>query len=185
LRSAGVRAAESLPVGVMVETPAAVMLADALANVSAFLSIGSNDLTQYTLAVDRSNARLASRFASLHPAVVRQLHHVREAARHAGISASVCGEMASDPVAIVLLLGLGFDRISTAPPAIPLVKWIVRNLPLAAAKEAAADALRAVTTDEVHEILRAMLSRHVDLRLVDPASALPRPTVGASLPTGS
>jgi phosphoenolpyruvate-protein kinase (PTS system EI component) len=182
LQAASVRAAVTVPVGVMVETPAAVMLADALAAVSAFLSVGSNDLTQYTLAVDRSNARLASRFASLHPAVVRQLHHVREAARHGGISASVCGEMASDPTAIVLLLGLGFDRLSTAPPSIPLVKWIVRNLPLAAAQEAAGRAVRATTTDEVQHVLREVLGRFVDLRLVDPSSALPRPSVGASLP---
>jgi phosphotransferase system enzyme I (PtsI) len=182
LQAASVRAAVTVPVGVMIETPAAVMLADALAGVSAFLSVGSNDLTQYTLAVDRSNARLASRFASLHPAVVRQLHHVREAARHAGITASVCGEMASDPMAIVLLLGLGFDRLSTAPPAIPLVKWIVRNLPLTVAQEAAGRAVRATTTDEVQRVLREALGRFVDLRLVDPSSALPRPSVGASLP---
>ena len=182
LKAAGVRAAESVPVGVMIETPAAVMLADDIAKVSAFLSVGSNDLTQYTLAVDRSNARLARRFAALHPAVVRQLAIVREAAGRAGIPASVCGEMASDPVAIVLLLGLGFDRLSTAPPAIPLVKWVVRNLPQAATREAAGLAVRATTTDEVQSVLRDVLGRYVDLRLVDPSSALPRPSVGASLP---
>ena len=182
LQAAGVRAAATVPVGVMIETPAAVMLADDLARVSAFLSVGSNDLTQYTLAVDRSNARLASRFASLHPAVVRQLYLVREAAARAGIPSSVCGEMASDPVAVVLLLGLGFDKLSTAPPAIPLVKWVVRNLPQAAAREAAERAVRATTTGEVQEVLRETLGRFVDLRLVDPSSALPRPSVGASLP---
>lgn len=181
LASAGVRTAVDVPVGVMVETPAAVMLADDLARVAAFLSVGSNDLTQYTLAVDRSNARLANRFAPLHPAVVRQLFHVREAAGRAGIPASVCGEMASDPVAVVLLLGLGYDRLSTAPPAIPLVKWVVRNLPITAAREAAALAVRATTTDEVHDVLRQALGRFVDLRLVDPMSALPRPSVGATL----
>ena len=181
LRSAGIRAADDVPVGVMIETPAAVILADEFARAAAFLSVGSNDLTQYTLAVDRSNARLASRFAPLHPAVVRQLSQVREAAARAGIPASVCGEMASDPVAVVLLLGLGYDRLSTAPPAIPLVKWVVRNLPVTAAREAAALAVRATTTDEVHEVLRHALGRHVDLRLVDPSSALPRPSVGATL----
>ena len=182
LQAAGVRAAVTVPVGVMIETPAAVMLADDLARVAAFLSVGSNDLTQYTLAVDRSNARLASRFDALHPAVVRQLHLVREAAAHAGIPSSVCGEMASDPVAVVLLLGLGFDRLSTAPPAIPLVKWVVRNLPKSAAREAAELAVRATTTGEVQTVLREALGRYVDLRLVDPSSALPRPSVGASLP---
>ena len=146
------------------------------------MSVGSNDLTQYTLAVDRSNARLASRFTPLHPAVVRQLSLVREAAARAGISASVCGEMASDPVAIVLLIGLGYDRLSTAPPAIPLVKWVVRNLPLAAAREAAARALRATTAEQVQAGLRETLGHYVDLRLVDPSSALPRLSVAATLP---
>jgi phosphoenolpyruvate-protein phosphotransferase (PTS system enzyme I) len=178
----GIRAAADLPVGVMIETPAAVLLADDLARISQFLSVGSNDLTQYTLAVDRSNARLARRFAPLHPAVVRQLHFVRQAAGRAGIPASVCGEMASDPVAAVLLLGLGYDRLSTAPPAIPLVKWVVRNLPVVAAREAAAEAVQATSTEEVHEVLRRTLGQYVDLRLVDPTGALPRPSVGASLP---
>ncbi len=185
LNAAGIRAAADVPVGVMIETPAAVVLADDLARVAAFLSVGSNDLTQYTLAVDRSNARLANRFAPLHPAVVRQLAQVREATARAGIPASVCGEMASDPVAVLLLLGLGFDRLSTAPPAIPLVKWVVRNLPIEAAREAAALAVRATTTDEVHEVLREALGRFVDLRLVDPSGALPRPSVGATLRPGT
>ena len=181
LTAAGIRIATDVKVGVMIETPAAVLLADDLAKVSSFLSVGSNDLTQYTLAVDRSNARLANRFAPLHPAVVRQLAQVRDAAGRAGITASVCGEMASDPVAVVLLLGLGYDRLSTAPPAIPLVKWVVRNLPKSAAAEAARLAIRATTTDEVHDVLRQTLGRYVDLRLVDPTGALPRPSVGATL----
>jgi phosphotransferase system enzyme I (PtsI) len=181
LQARGIRARD-VPVGVMIETPAAVMLADDLAAASAFVSVGSNDLTQYTLAVDRSNARLATRFVPLHPAVVRQLHHVRAAAARAGIPASVCGEMASDPVAIVLLIGLGYERLSTAPPAIPLVKWVVRNLPLAAARDAAARAVQATTADDVQSVLRETLGRYVDLRLVDPMSALPRPMLGASLP---
>jgi signal transduction protein with GAF and PtsI domain len=107
---------------------------------------------------------------------------VRAAAARAGIPASVCGEMASDPVAIVLLIGLGYERLSTAPPAIPLVKWVVRNLPLAAARDAAARAVRATTADDVRAVLRETLGRYVDLRLVDPLSALPRPLLGASLP---
>jgi phosphotransferase system enzyme I (PtsI) len=181
LRLHGVRVAGQLPVGVMIETPAAVMLADSFASHAAFLSVGSNDLTQYTLAVDRSNARLAPRFAPLHPAVVRQLAIVRDAAGRAGIPASVCGEMASDPVAAVLLLGLGYDRLSIAPPTIPLVKWVVRNLPIAAARVAAQAALGADTTDQVRHILHDTLGRYIDLRLVDPSSALPRPSVGATL----
>lgn len=182
LREAGVRAASELPVGVMIETPAAVLLAGALAAESAFLSVGSNDLTQYTLAVDRGNARLAHRFSPLHPAVVRQLAMVRRAAEAAGVSAGVCGEMASDPVAVVLLLGLGYDRLSAGPPALALVKWVIRHLPREAAVAAAEEALAADDTAGVVSTLRATLGRYLDLRLVDPAGALPRLSGGASLP---
>ncbi len=87
----------------MIETPAAVLIADRLAEVSAFFSIGTNDLTQYTLAVDRGNARLADRFTPHHPSIVRQLHQVAEVGRAAGIPVSVCGEMASEPLSAVLL----------------------------------------------------------------------------------
>ncbi len=182
LRAAGTRAAESVPIGVMIETPAAVLLADAFAAESAFLSVGSNDLTQYTLAVDRGNARLARRFSPLHPAVVRQLATVRTAAARANIPASVCGEMASDPVAAVLLLGLGYHRLSIAPPAIPLVKWVVRHIPADEARAAADAALEAPDTEAVVAVLREVLGRHLDLRLVDPAGALPGVSVGTSLP---
>lgn len=183
LRASGVRAAATVPVGVMIETPAAVTLAAEFASVAAFLSVGSNDLTQYTLAVDRGNARLARRFSPLHPAVVRQLRDVRDAAAGAGISASVCGEMASDPLAAVLLLGLGYDRLSVAPPSIPLVKYVVRHVPMAAAREAADEVLTLASTAAVETSLRETLGRYLDLRLVDPAGALPRPSVGASLPS--
>lgn len=182
LQREGKRAATSLPIGVMIETPAAVLLAEAFAAEAAFLSVGSNDLTQYTLAVDRGNARLATRFNPLHPAVVRQLAAVREAAARAGIRSSVCGEMASDPVAVVLLTGLGFDRLSVAPPSLPLVKWVIRHLPASGAAEAARLACASSDTAEVVRVLREMLGRHVDLRLVDPAGALPRLSGGSTLP---
>ena len=182
LRRDGIRAAADVPVGVMIETPAAVTLASEFAQVSAFLSVGSNDLTQYTLAVDRGNARLAARFSPLHPAVVRALRQVRLAAAAAGIPSSVCGEMASDPISAVLLLGLGYDRLSIAPPSIPLVKWVVRSMPMSAAREAAEAAAEATTTSAVETILREAVGRHLDLRLVDPAGALPHPSTGTSLP---
>lgn len=182
LRGAGIRAAADVPIGVMVETPAAVLLAGAFAQESAFLSVGSNDLTQYTLAVDRGNARLADRFSPLHPAVVRQLADVQLAASRAGISAGVCGEMASDPLAVVLLLGLGYDRLSVAPPSLPLVKWVIRHLPMRDAAAAAERAYEATETAAVVALLRETLGRHLDLRLVDPAGALPRLSSGTSLP---
>jgi phosphoenolpyruvate-protein kinase (PTS system EI component) len=182
LAAHGIRAAERLTLGVMVETPAAVMLIEDFAAEVDFVSVGSNDLTQYTLAVDRGNARLADLFSPLHPAVVRQLAAVQRAALSRDIPASVCGEMASDPIAAVLLLGLGFERLSVAPPAVPLIKWVIRQVPRAEAMVAAAAALGADTRDAIITILRDTLGRYVDLRLVDPAGALPRVSSGTSLP---
>jgi phosphoenolpyruvate-protein phosphotransferase (PTS system enzyme I) len=155
LAASGVRAAKSVPVGVMIETPAAVAIADQLAKRVAFFSVGSNDLTQYMLVVDRGNARLASRFNSLHPAVVRQLDHVQRAARAANITASVCGEMASEPLAVILLTGLGYDTLSVAPPSLPLVKSVVRSVPRGVATAAAQAALQATSAAEVERLLEA------------------------------
>ena len=155
LARAGVRAASTVPVGVMIETPAAVAIAETLARRVAFFSVGSNDLTQYTLVVDRGNARLASRFTPLHPAVVRQLALVHAAARGAGIPASVCGEMASEPLAVLLLTGLGYDTLSVAPPSLPLVKSVLRSVPHAVARAAAAAALEAENTRDVVALLEA------------------------------
>src|SRR5204863_5466054 len=123
LEKAGIPAAKSVPLGVMVETPAAAVLADRLVEVSDFLSVGTNDLTQYTLVVDRGNARLADRFTPHDPSVLRLLKVVAEAARAANKPASVCGEMASEPLSAFLLLGLRYETLSGPPPALPLVKW--------------------------------------------------------------
>ena len=184
LRREGIRAAESVPVGVMIETPAAVLIADRLAEVSAFFSIGTNDLTQYTLAVDRGNARLAARFTPHHPSIVRQLHQVLQVGRSAGIPVSVCGEMASEPLSAVLLLGLGYDRLSVSPPALPLVKWVVRTVPEPAAARAAESALAAASAEDVSESLRSVVGEYIDVRLLDPSSALPGRGRVATLPPG-
>jgi phosphoenolpyruvate-protein phosphotransferase (PTS system enzyme I) len=173
LKAAGVRAAASVPVGVMIETPAAVVIADRLAEVSAFFSVGTNDLTQYTLAVDRGNARLAERFTSLHPAVVRQMKHIVDIGKGAGLPVSVCGEMASEPLAAVLLLGLGYTALSVAPPALSPIKWVIRSVPEATARAAAEAALHAPTSDAVTRILYQAVREHVDLRLLDPRGLLP------------
>lgn len=183
LKAAGVRAAETLQVGVMVETPAAVLIADRLAEVSAFFSVGTNDLTQYTMAVDRGNARLADRFTPHHPSIVRQLHQVAEVGREAGIPVSVCGEMASEALSAVLLVGLGYDRLSVSPPALPLVKWVVRTVPDEAARHAAEIALAASSAAEVSAALRETVGEFIDVRLLDPSSALPgRGRVGSLRP---
>ena len=157
----------------MVETPAAVVMIDRIAEVSDFLSIGTNDLTQYTLVVDRGNARLADRFTPLHPAIVRLLKATADAAHGAGKEVSVCGEMASEPVPAVLLLGLGFRVLSTSPPRLPLVRWLVRQIDVGRAKRAAEAALEARTTADVQALLEEAVAEQVDLRLID-AGRLPR-----------
>ncbi|MGZ8392717.1 MAG: phosphoenolpyruvate--protein phosphotransferase [Gemmatimonadales bacterium] len=185
LRKAGKQSADSVPVGVMIETPAAVLMADRLAEVSAFFSVGTNDLTQYTMAVDRGNARLANRFNPHDPSIVRQLHRVVEVGRAAGLPVSVCGEMASEPLSAVLLLGLGYECLSVSPPALPLVKWVIRSIPDEAARRAAKAALGAASAAEVSAALRAAVGGYIDVRLLDPQSALPGRGRVATLPPGT
>ena len=115
-------------IGVMIEVPSAVYQAGNLARRVDFLSIGPNDLTQYILAVDRNNARVASLYDSLHPAVIRAILQVVEAAGAHDIPVSVCGEMAGDPVAALLLLAMGIDSLSMSVSSLPRVKWVVRNV---------------------------------------------------------
>ena len=173
LEKDGVPAAKTVPLGVMVETPAAAVLADRLAEVSDFLSVGTNDLTQYTLVVDRGNARLADRFTPHDPSVLRLLKLVAEAARAAGKPASVCGEMASEPLSAFLLLGLGYDTLSVAPPALPFIKWLIRQVTTEQARSAADAALAARSAELALDILRFALAEAVDLTLLDPDARLP------------
>ena len=166
LRQEGVEAAQTVPVGVMIETPAAALLAEELARESDFLSVGTNDLTQYTLAVDRGNARLADRFTPFHPAVVRSLQQIVEAGRSAGLDVSVCGEMASDIRAVLLLLGMGYRVLSVSPPRLPLVRWLLRRLDHGAAESVAAEVSKAPTTGRVIELLREGVAGLVDADLL-------------------
>jgi signal transduction protein with GAF and PtsI domain len=152
--------------------------------VSAFFSVGTNDLTQYTMAVDRGNARLANRFTPHDPSVVRQLRHVLEVGKAAGLPVSVCGEMASEPLSAILLLGLGYDILSVSPPALPLVKWVVRTVPEESARTAASAALTASSAAEVSNVLREVVGEFIDIRLLDPHSALPGRGRVATLPPG-
>ena len=181
LAAEGVEAAASIPVGVMVETPAAAINADRFAESAEFLSVGTNDLTQYTLVVDRGNARLADRFTPHDPSVLRLLKMVADAARAAGKPASVCGEMASEPLSAFLLIGLGYETLSVAPPALPLVKWTVRQVSAARARAAAEQALAARTADDALDLLRLALAEAVDLKLLDPDARLPAGRRSASL----
>jgi phosphotransferase system enzyme I (PtsI) len=114
------------PLGVMIETPAAVALARHIAERVDFLSIGTNDLVQYTLAVDRGNERVAAAYDPFHPAVVGQLRSVSEAAHAVGVSLSICGELAGNPIATPLLLGLGIHELSMTPFWVMAVRQVVR-----------------------------------------------------------
>jgi len=134
--------------------------------------------------VDRGNARLADRFTPLHPSVIRELHQVAQVGRAAGIPVSVCGEMASEPLSAVLLLGLGYDRLSVSPPALPLVKWVIRTVPEPAAVRAAESALTAASASDVSESIRSVVGEYIDVRLLDPHSTLPVRGRVASLPPG-
>jgi len=173
LKRRGVPTADELPVGVMIETPAAAVIADQLAEESDFLSLGTNDLTQYTLAVDRGNARLAERFTPFHPAVVRLLKQICVAGERAGKPVSVCGEMASEPLSAFLLLGLGYRVLSVAPPALPLLRWLVRQVDMRQATLVAEAALAARKTSEVLRLVKEGAAMHVDLRWLE-AGRLPR-----------
>jgi phosphoenolpyruvate-protein phosphotransferase (PTS system enzyme I) len=135
--------------GLLIETPAAALDAVELARHSDFFSIGTNDLVQYTLAVDRTSHRLAKLFNPFHPAVVRQLHQVSRVARAAGIEVSVCGELAANPLGAFLLLGLDIHSLSVAWPSLPEIKKVIRELRIEDARKAAARALAAPTGREV------------------------------------
>ncbi len=166
LQREGIAAASSVPVGVMIETPAAAVLAEELARDSDFLSVGTNDLTQYTLAVDRGNARLANRFTPFHPAVVRLLKGVVDAGNSAGLEVSVCGEMASDPRAALLLVGMGYRVLSISPPELPLVRWLLRKFNGDTAQSVATEVVKVATTGRVIELLEEGIADLVDVDLL-------------------
>ena len=146
-----------LQIGIMIEVPSAALTAGVLAAECDFFSIGTNDLTQYTLAVDRGNERVAHLYDALHPAVLQLIHLSVRAANDAGIPVSVCGEMATNPLAVPILVGLGLSELSGTPAAIPVVKEIVRALDTALVEADARAALRARTAAEVHAIAAARL----------------------------
>lgn len=154
LAERGVEHRRDVPLGVMVETPAAAVIADMLAPEVAFFSIGTNDLVQYTLAVDRGNVNLASRFTPLHPAVLRLINRTVRMGEETGREVSVCGEMASQPLMAFALIGLGVRQLSVAPQSVPLVKRVIRAVSVVVATEAAEAAMRTGTAEEAENVLR-------------------------------
>jgi phosphotransferase system enzyme I (PtsI) len=134
-----------IPVGVMIETPAAAVAADSFVGEASFFSIGTNDLTQYTLAIDRGNANLAPRFTPLHPAVLRLIQRTVQVGAENGIEVTVCGEMASQPLTAYALIGLGVRTMSVSPRSMTLVKRLVRGTDARVAAQCTEEAMRART----------------------------------------
>jgi len=154
LEERGVPFKRAVPLGIMIETPAAVIGADSFVDDVAFFSIGTNDLVQYTLAVDRGNANLAGRFTPLHPSVLRLVKRTVEVGAAHGLDVSVCGEMASQPLMAFALIGLGLRSLSVNPRSVPLVKRIVRGLSTSFAAEAANAALNSRTAADAERQLK-------------------------------
>ncbi len=149
-----------VPLGVMIETPSAALTADHLGRRCAFLSLGTNDLIQYAFAADRDNDDVAYLYQPLHPAMLRLLKTVIDAARAVGVPLSICGDMASDPMLTWILVGLGLRELSMDPSSIPLVKSVVRASRMAEAEALAAEALTLESEVQVGELVgRRMAER--------------------------
>ncbi len=144
-----------IEVGIMIEVPSAVLLADRLAELVDFFSIGTNDLIQYTLAIDRGNQNVAYLYDPLNPAIIRMLKHVADVARRKGLRLAMCGEMAGDPLHVPVLLGLGITEWSMNPNAIPVVKRMVRSLSAEAAREFVRRIDHLDTPEAVNEMVRS------------------------------
>jgi len=147
----GHQLADEVPLGVMIETPAAAMIADLISPQADFLSIGTNDLLQYTLAVDRTNEHVAYLYEPMHPAHIRMIQRICQAASRSGIVVGMCGEMAGDPLHSWILLALGIGELSMAPFAIPLLKKILRDSTLTEARDLLSTILRMGSAVEIRE----------------------------------
>lgn len=158
LKAKKMRVSRSFQIGAMIETPAAALLADAIAAEVDFLSIGTNDLVQYSLAVDRGNDQVADLYDPYHPAIVRLLKQVIDAARNRNIDVSVCGEIAGDPEYIPILVGLGVTELSMNPLSIPLVKRNLRQLSFKKCNQALEETLHCKTADEVRRTIKKLAS---------------------------
>jgi phosphotransferase system enzyme I (PtsI) len=148
-----------VPVGAMIEIPAAAYTADLLAREVDFFTIGTNDLIQYCLAVDRADERVSSLYEPLHPAILRMILMVRRAAGRQRIPVSLCGEMASDPALLTLLVGLGLTEFSMTPGAIPVAKQVLAELRSDELRALARRVLRLATVDDIERVLLAALGR--------------------------
>ena len=153
LDAEGVAYNKDLKIGIMIEVPSAAVIADVLATEADFFAIGTNDLIQYTLAIDRSNENVSYLYEPLHPALLRLIKHVIESGKRAGIPVSMCGEMASDPIYAIVLLGLGLEIFSMNPSSVPVVKNVVRAVRVRDCKRIAEIALQKKTAQEIEEFV--------------------------------
>jgi len=158
--------------GAMIEVPAAVALADKIAAVADFFELGTNDLVQYTLAVDRGNDEVAEWFRTLHPAVLTGIDQSLKAAQSAGIPAIVCGEMASTPAYAVLLIGLGATELSMTPSAMPRVRGVIAEIDRESACAIVKKCLNCESADEVENLVHDQLANHWPLLF--PPETLPQ-----------
>ena len=144
---------KDLEIGIMIEVPSAAVIADMLASEADFFAIGTNDLIQYSLAIDRGNENVSYLYEPLHPALLRLIKGVIDAGKRAGIPVSMCGEMASDPIYAIVLLGLGLEIFSMSPSSIPIVKNVIRSVRYKECKKIAEAALQKMTAQEIEEFV--------------------------------
>jgi phosphoenolpyruvate-protein kinase (PTS system EI component) len=149
-----------IPLGAMIETPASAVLADQIAREADFLSIGTNDLTQYSLAMDRGNPALAARLDALHPAVLRLIATAAKAARTNGRDIAVCGGLASDPTAAPILIGLGVNELSAVPSMVPRLKGLIRAVTIETCMDLARRALDEESAGRVRALVGQWASKH-------------------------
>ena len=158
----------------MMELPSAVMIAEVLAREVDFFSIGTNDLIQYSLGIDRTNRFVSHMYQPLHPAVVRSIKHVVDAAHQAGIEVSLCGEMASDPFCVPILMGMQIDCISLTPQAIPGIKRIIRQATMDDCKELLKLVLESPSVSRTNALVQETIFRQFPDELMFYSSLLDR-----------
>lgn len=166
LAAEGLEHNPDIEVGVMIEVPSAVVMADQLAKKCDFFSIGTNDLIQYSLAIDRSNRNVAYLYDPLNPAIIRMLKHVADAAHRRKIRVAICGEMAAEPIHVPILLGLGITEWSMNPHAIPVVKRMVRGLSAKEARDLVGKIVDIDSAEEIHRLVRERFKVHINSGLV-------------------
>ncbi len=163
MRAAGEAFSETIPVGIMIEIPSAALTSDILARRADFFSVGTNDLIQYTMAVDRGNERVSYLYEPFHPGLLRLLNMIVENAHRASIPVGMCGEMAGDPVSTMLLVGLGFDELSMSAAGIPEVKEIVRSLQISEAEELLGTVMDMRSFEDIDGLVRSVMKERFNV----------------------